>query len=91
MGTSILRFLQGALIGAVIVYASDWGLLQYRIAHGTGYGQVQVNQFLGTPLKGNKEEYDLMGQIQRSCVRSLLPEPEGVPCWWLEKHQNEWE
>ena len=91
MGKLILKVLQGMLFGAAVLWAADWGVLRVRIARGSGYGSVVVNEFLRSPLKGNKEEYDVVGREPKPCVHSSLPEPEGTPCWWLQTHPNEWE
>jgi hypothetical protein len=66
-----------------------------RIHRGTGLGVVQVNQFLTTQLKGQKEEYDWMGTVPAPCAHSLFPQvsaqPMVPPCWWLERHKNQWD
>ena len=74
-----------------IVYVGDWVVLQVRITHGTAYGVVEVNQFLATPLKGNKVEYDLVGAVQETCSRSIFPQKGNPACWWLERHKSQWE
>lgn len=78
------------MIIVVVVYAVDWTVLRVKIAHGNGYGTVQVKHFLATDLKGNKAEYDYLGVSPQVCARSLLP--HGVsPCWWVERHSKQWE
>jgi hypothetical protein len=88
------RILSGAiqilLAAAVLLYLVDWGILRIKMMHGTGYGTVQVDQYLSTPLKGNKDEYDFMGTVQEPCSRSLFPHG-AAPCWWLTKHTTRWE
>jgi hypothetical protein len=74
-----------------ILYLGDWVVLQVRITHGTAYGVVEVNQFLATPLKGNKVEYDLVGAVQETCSRSIFPQKGNPACWWLERHKSQWE
>jgi hypothetical protein len=74
-----------------ILYVGDWVVLQVRITHGTAYGVVEVNQFLATPLKGNKVEYDLVGAVQERCSRSIFPQKGNPACWWLERHKSQWE
>lgn len=74
-----------------ILYVGDWVVLQVRITHGTAYGVVEVNQFLATPLKGNKVEYDLVGAVQQTCSRSIFPQKGNPACWWLERHKSQWE
>lgn len=79
------------LVVALAAYLGDAGLLQIRLHHGTAYKTIQVDQFLKTPLKGQKEEYDFTGQVQVSCVRSMFPQLSSPPCWWVERHQAQWQ
>jgi hypothetical protein len=51
---------------------------------------VQVEQFLRTPLKGQKEEFDYMGTVAQPCARSLFPHSSESPCWWLKWHKIQW-
>jgi len=90
-GARLLRALAVlALLGA-LVYAGDWLVLRNRIPHGTAFGSVEVNQFLATPLKGNKVEYDLMGTSPVTCSRSIFPQRGNPACWWLKRHSSQWE
>jgi hypothetical protein len=81
----VLCFLFGLL------YLVDWLVLRVHISRGTGYGMVQVNQLLATPLKGNKVEYDLMGTVPVTCSRSVFPQQGNPACWWLERHPSQWQ
>jgi hypothetical protein len=81
----------GGLILLGLLYAGDCAVLRLRIAHGTAYGVVEVHQFLATPLKGNKVEYDLMGTVQQPCSRSIFPQKGNPACWWLKRHTSQWE
>jgi hypothetical protein len=83
--------LLGLLAAVLLTYIVDLIVLQVRIKHGTAYRVIQVNQFLATPLKGQKEEYDLLGTDPVTCARSLFPQPGIPPCWWLERHTAQWE
>jgi len=74
-----------------ILYAGDWGVLQARKTRGTAFSSVQVDQFLASPLKNNKEEYDYMGTVAQPCVKSIFPHDSDVPCWWLQRHTTQWE
>jgi hypothetical protein len=74
-----------------MLYVGDWVAMRIRIAKGTAYGVVEVNQFLATPLKGNKVEYDLVGTVQVTCSRSIFPQKGNPACWWLERHKSQWE
>ncbi len=74
-----------------IVYAGDWLVLSVRIARGTAYGSVNVDQFLSSALKGNKTEYDYVGTVAQKCSRSLFPQKGNPACWWLERHKSQWQ
>jgi hypothetical protein len=90
-----MRRLGRALVVLVVLlgllYVGDWVVLRVRVSHGTAYRVISVNQFLATPLKGNKVEYDLMGTVPVTCSRSIFPQQGNPACWWLEKHTSQWE
>lgn len=79
------------LLAAVVVYAGDWAVFHVRAARGTGYDTVEVQEFLSTPLKGSKTEYDYMGTADVSCARALFPHSGAPACWWLRRHTTQWE
>ena len=79
----------GGLIA--LLYVGDWTVFEVRVAHGTAYSSVQVDQLLATPLKGQKTEYDLMGTTQEICSRAIFPQKWHPPCWWLKRHTSQWE
>jgi hypothetical protein len=74
----------------IVVYLVDWAIFRVRMARGTAYGTVQVDEYLSTPLKGNKAEYDYLGTTSVSCARSIFPHG-AAPCWWRERHKSVWE
>jgi hypothetical protein len=78
------------LVAIVVVYLIDWATLRIRMLHGGGYSTVQVDEYLSTPLKGNKDEYDYMGAAPEPCARAIFPHG-APPCWWLAKHNSRWE
>jgi len=79
------RTLQVVLAFLVVLYVGDWAV--QRVA---GSSSVQVEQFLRTPLKGQKEEFDYMGTVAQPCARSLFPHDSESPCWWLKWHRIQW-
>jgi hypothetical protein len=83
------------LISLLVLYGLDWGVFEARRMSGGGMGSVPVDQFLATPLKGNKAEYDYLGTANESCARSLFPQYAksawNAPCWWLTHHQASWQ
>ena len=84
-----VRILQGLLAVLLVLYLGDWAILKMRTGSQAS-SSVQVEQFLRTPLKGQKEEFDYMGTVAQPCVRSLLPHSSQAPCWWLERHKTQW-
>ena len=82
---------QVALASVLLVYVADWSLLHIRIHRGTAFGTVQVEQYLATPLKGSKAEFDYMGTTAQSCSNSLFPQAGNPPCWWLQRHTTQWQ
>jgi|HubBroStandDraft_4_1064222.scaffolds.fasta_scaffold81173_3 hypothetical protein len=83
------------LIGLAMAYAIDWIVFGLRLSHGNAMGTVKVQQFLKTPLKGNKLEYDYLGSADASCSQTLFPQYAAStwnpPCWWLARHKTQWE
>ncbi len=83
------RILQGLLAILVVLYLGDWIVLGIR-AGSQGTSSVPVQQFLRTPLKGQKEEFDYMGTVATPCVAALFPHRSEAPCWWLRWHKIQW-
>ncbi len=78
------------LLALIVLYLLDWAVFRIRLAHGAGYGSVEVEQYLSTALKGNKAEYDYLGTTPVSCAHAIFPHG-AEPCWWVERHKAHWE
>jgi hypothetical protein len=85
------RIVQGLVVLTLVLYAVDWGVMRYRMSHGNPYRMIVVHQFLASPLKGNKTVFDLDGSVEKRCSKSIFPQGDDPPCWWLERHTTEWE
>jgi hypothetical protein len=83
------------VLALAILYLGDWMVFQVRQTKGTGMSSVPVEQYLATPLKGNKAEYDYLGTAETNCSRTLFPQRAASnwnpPCWWLRRHRTRWE
>ncbi len=90
-GQWTVRILQVLAAQLIVLYVVDFTMLRVRITQGTAFAVVQVHQMLATPLKGQKEEYDYMGDVPVSCSRSIFPQAGNAPCWWLARHTTQWE
>ncbi len=90
----IWQFTSYVLLAVVVICALDWAFFRLRVARGSGYDTVSVEQYLVVPLKGSKEEYNYVGNTTVSCTRSLLPQYADsqwtAPCWWRERHRTIW-
>ena len=85
------RVVLGMMIAAIVLYTADWLTFAVRARGGNGYEQIEVQQYLSTALKGNKQEYDYMGTAQVQCARALFPHGGANPCWWQRRHTQVWE
>lgn len=83
------------VIACVLFYALDFAVFQIRRIQGSGMSTVSVDQFLSTPLKGNKAEYDYLGTASQACARALFPQYAAStwnsPCWYLQRHATNWQ
>ena len=83
------------LLGVMLAYGLDWSVFELRRLRGTAMATVAVEQYLQTPLKGGKAEYDYLGTANQSCARALFPQYANSqwnpPCWWLERHKAQWQ
>ncbi len=82
------------LVALTTAYIADSIVFQIRRARGVGLDSVNVDQYLRTPLKGSKNEYDYLGTASKACSRSLFPQYAvsawNPPCWWVERHRTVW-
>ena len=74
---------------AVMLWMADYGAMRMRGQ--AAFGTVTVHRFLTTPLKGQKEEYDFLGDASLTCSRSIFPQRGSEPCWWVARHTTVWE
>jgi hypothetical protein len=87
----LFRGLQFVLVFVAVLYVCDWAVLRVRMSRQTAFRTVQVDQFLATPLKGHKQEFDYLGEADQLCARSIFPHASDPPCWWVERHKTQWE
>ena len=79
------------LVAMLTLYLGDLAGFMVKKHRGTAYGSIVVNQFLATPLKGQKEEFDVIGSADVTCSRTIFPQPGMSACWWLARHKNQWQ
>jgi len=90
-----MRFLELAVLGlvlaSILLWVGDWAVFAVRSSHGNRYDTVQVEQYLSTSLKGNKEEFDYLGTATVTCARAVFPRDGAPPCWWQRRHLQQWQ
>ena len=88
--SAILRWTGRVVLWAAIlcglVYLADCVVYLLR---GEPMGRVTVNQFVSTPLKGDKTEYDFEGSVDEPCAQSLFGHQRLSACWQLRRNPNQ--
>ncbi|HEV2274751.1 MAG TPA: hypothetical protein VGR96_11330 [Acidobacteriaceae bacterium] len=85
-----VRVLKFLIVFSLLLYAADWSQFEIRMQRNSGLGSIEVEKFLATRLKGEKEEFDYLGTGPQVCARSIFPHDGNPPCWWVERHKTEW-
>ena len=75
------------IVLAAVVCGLDWLVLKFRKQP---TGSVQVRVFYAVKLKGQKTEYLSDEPQTQTCVNALLPHGGNYPCWYLERHREQW-
>ena len=82
------------LLGVILLIlasAADYAIFLYRQRHGDVLSFVTVRQFVASPLKNGRYEFDYMGTMDVPCVEAFLPHQHMAPCWWVGVHHDHWE
>jgi hypothetical protein len=81
----------GILSFGGLLYAVDFAVFQVRNVYGGATAMITVSQFVATPLKGNKVEYDYLGPSNVQCAQAIFPH-QGMPaCWYLGQNKDHWQ
>jgi len=71
----------------IALYAGDYVVLRIRIArHGPSSVLSTVTVFYAAPLNGGKVSVFYDQPQTQPCTRSLFPQLNNVPCWYLRRH-----
>jgi len=88
LGQWLLRVVIAFAVCFVAAWVVDWTLFELR---GKPTSTVTIHRYMSVPLKGQKEEYDFLGDFTVPCARSLFPQGGDDPCWHLKRNPNQWE
>lgn len=76
-------------LALVLLYASDYLILRYRVAaHRNAFGTVTVQPYYAVPRKDHKTEYLFDDPQDVTCVNSLFPHLGDSPCWYLNRNKQ---
>ena len=71
----------------IALYAGDYVVLRIRIArHGPNSVLSTVTVFYAAPLNGGKVSVFYDQPQTQPCARSLFPQLDYAPCWYLRRH-----
>ncbi|HUO34068.1 MAG TPA: hypothetical protein VMU43_03665 [Candidatus Acidoferrum sp.] len=71
----------------IALYAGDYIVLRIRVArHGPDSVLSTVNIFYAAPIKGGKMSIYYDAPQSQPCVRSIFPQLDYAPCWYLKSH-----
>jgi hypothetical protein len=74
----------------VLVYASDYLTLRYRIVQDREpFGSVTVRHYYAVREKNGKTEFMFNPPETQTCVHSLFPHFGYPPCWYLNRHTEQ--
>ena len=79
------------LVAALALFLLDWLVYAVRRADGGGTATVVVHEYLASPLKGGRVEFDDMGKKKVTCAEALFPHGPLSVCWWVRRHTDKWE
>jgi len=88
VGQWLLRALLAFAVCFVVAWTGDFAVFELR---GKPTSTITVHRYMGVPLKGQKEEYDFLGDFAVPCSRSLFPQGGNDPCWHVRRNPNQWE
>ena len=88
LGQWLFRVFLTLAAAFVAAYAGDWATYHMR---GSPQSAVAVSRYMSVPLKGQKEEFDFLGTALVPCSKSLFPQGDEDPCWFLRRNPNKWE
>ena len=88
VGQWLLRALLAFAVCFVVAWTADFAVFELR---GKPTSTITVHRYMGVPLKGQKEEYDFLGDFAVPCSRSLFPQGGNDPCWHVRRNPNQWE
>jgi len=79
------RVLFAVIVTASVVYLGDWAVLKFRK---DPTGTVMVRPYYAVPRKDKREDYMFDDPHDQTCVNSLFPHQQTLPCWYLKRHTD---
>lgn len=91
---ALLRFMAVAFLVVLSVtalaYAVDYIFFRYRVAKDRQpFGQITVSRYYAVEQKSGKTQFIFQPPEAQTCVHSLFPHTDLVPCWYLQRHTEQ--
>lgn len=81
-----VRVLFALVTGVAVLYLGDLAALHFRK---NPTGVVTVHPYTAVPRNDKREELIFDDPRDQSCVNSLFPHRQMVPCWYLKRHPEQ--
>ena len=86
------RALAGVLLFAALAWTADWLVLRHKVAGDSdAFGEVEVHYRYAIHLKNKRIEQSPEKVKTVECVQSMFPHYDETPCWYLERHTDQFE
>jgi hypothetical protein len=88
------RFIAGVVLSVLGVtaaaYAVDYAVFRYRVAKDQQpFGEITVTRYYAVEQKSGKTQFIFQPPETQTCVHSLFPRADCVPCWYLQRHTEQ--
>jgi hypothetical protein len=75
---------------AALAFGADYVVFRVRVAaNRDAYGSVRVRHYYAVLQKNGKTEFLFDPPQDRTCVNTLFPHAEYLPCWYLRRHPEQ--
>lgn len=83
----IKRTLAGLVLAFALVYAADFGWIEYKVSSTTeAFDTIPIQRYYAVKEKDGKTEFMFDKPANEPCVNSLFPHWGHAPCWYLKRH-----
>jgi len=91
VGRIIKRSLVAVFLLAAVTWTTDYLFLAHKVDNEdpAAFGQVEVLRRYAIHQKDKRIEQSTEQRQTEECVRSMFPHYDETPCWYRQRHPNE--